>query len=96
MPLKFTPGRAVYDPERRMVRFLARDESLLVRCAVTRRALAAVAALHSLDRDEPLVVYRALKARIQAIAQEKYRNMVKLRFREEPMSIGRNGSRTPR
>jgi hypothetical protein len=77
MPLKFTPGRAVYDPERRMVRFLARDESLLVRCAVTRRALAAVAALHSLDRDEPLVVYRALKARIQAIAQEKYRRRLK-------------------
>jgi hypothetical protein len=44
-----------------------------VRCAVTRRALSAVAALHCFDRDEPLVVYRALKARIQAIAQEKYR-----------------------
>ena len=36
-----------------------------------------VAALHSLDRDEPLVVYRALKARIQAIAQEKYRKRLK-------------------
>ena len=36
-----------------------------------------MAALHSLDRDEPLVVYRALKARIQAIAQEKYRKRLK-------------------
>ena len=36
MPLKFAPGGAVYDPDRRMVRFLARDESPLVRCAVTR------------------------------------------------------------
>ena len=79
MPLKFTPSRAVYDPERRMVRFLARDENLLVRCAVTRRALAAAAILYSLERDEPLVLYRALRARIQAIAKEKYRK----RQREE-------------
>ena len=56
-----------------MVLFLARDENMLVRCAVTRRALAAVAFLHSLDKDKPLVVYRALKVRIQAIAGEIYR-----------------------
>ena len=41
MPLKFTPGRAVYDPDRRMVLFLARDENMLVRCAVTCSALVA-------------------------------------------------------
>jgi hypothetical protein len=77
MPLKFTPGRAVYDPDRRMVLFLARDDNMLVRCAVTGRALAAAATLHSLDKDKPLVVYRALKVRIQAIAREKYRKRLR-------------------
>jgi Protein of unknown function (DUF1488) len=43
MPLKFTPEREIYDAERQMVRFLARDESRLVPCAVTGRALAAAA-----------------------------------------------------
>jgi hypothetical protein len=42
MPLKFTPGRAVYDPDRRT-----------------------------------LVVYRALKVRIQTIAREKYRKRLR-------------------
>jgi hypothetical protein len=35
------------------------------------------AALHSLDGNEPLVIYLALKARIHAIAQEKYRKQLK-------------------
>jgi hypothetical protein len=77
MPLKFTPGRAVYDPDRRMVLFLARDDDMLVRCAVTGRALAVAAALYSLDTDNPLVVYRSLKVRIQAIAREKYRKRLR-------------------
>ena len=50
---------------------------MLVRCAVIRRALAAAATLHSLDKDKPLVVYRALKVRIQAIAREKYRKRLR-------------------
>ena len=77
MPLKFTSGPAVYDPDRRMVLFLARDDNMLVRCAVTRRALAAAATLHSLDKDKPLVVYRSLKVRIRAIAREKYRKRLR-------------------
>jgi Protein of unknown function (DUF1488) len=56
-----------------MVRFLARDESRLVPCAVTGRALAAVALAHSLEKSDPLLVYRTFKARIRAAAQEKYR-----------------------
>jgi Protein of unknown function (DUF1488) len=60
-----------------MVLFLARDENMLVRCAVTCRALAGAATLHSLDKDKPLVVYRALKVRIQAIAREKYRRRLR-------------------
>jgi hypothetical protein len=31
MPLKFTPGREVYDPDRRMVVFFARDDDMLLR-----------------------------------------------------------------
>ena len=77
MPLKFTPGRAVYDPDRRMVLFLARDENMLVHCAVTCSALVGAATLHSLDKDGPLVVYRALKVRIQAIAREKYHKQLR-------------------
>ena len=73
MPLKFTPERAIYDAERQMVRFLARDESRLVPCAVTGRALAAAALAHSLEKSEPLLVYRTFKAVIRAAAQEKYR-----------------------
>jgi hypothetical protein len=73
MPLKFTPERAIYDADRQMVRLLARDESRLVPCAVTGRALAAAALAHSLENTDPLVVYRTFKARIRAAAQEKYR-----------------------
>jgi hypothetical protein len=60
-----------------MVRFLGRDDSRPVRCAVTRRALTVAATLHSLADDKPLVVYRALRARVQAIAREKYRKGLK-------------------
>ena len=73
MPLKFTPERAMYDAGRQIVRFLARDESRLVPCAVTGRALAAAALAHSLEKTDPLLVYRTFKARIRAAAQEKYR-----------------------
>jgi hypothetical protein len=72
MPLKFMPERAIYDAERQMVRFLARDESRLVPCAITGRALAAALA-HSLEKSDPLLVYRTFKAGIRAAAQEKYR-----------------------
>jgi hypothetical protein len=51
----------------------ARDESRLVRCAVTGRALAAAAIAYSLEETDPLLVYRTFKARIRAAAHEKYR-----------------------
>jgi hypothetical protein len=73
MPLKFTPERAIYDAGRQMVLFLARDENRLVPCAVTGRALAAAALAHSLEKSDPILVYRAFKAGIRAAAQEKYR-----------------------
>jgi hypothetical protein len=73
MPLKFTPESAIYDAERQMVRFLARDESRAVPCAVTGRALAAAALAHSLEKSDPLLVYRTFKAGIRAAAQKKYR-----------------------
>ena len=73
MPLRFPPERAIYDAERQMVRFLARDESRLVPCAVTGRALAAAALANSVEKSDPLLVYRTFKAVIRAAAQEKYR-----------------------
>jgi hypothetical protein len=56
-----------------MVRFLARDESRLVPCPITGRALAAAALAHSLEKSDPILVYRTFKARIREAAQEKYR-----------------------
>jgi hypothetical protein len=53
MPLKFTPEHAIYDAGCQIVRFLARDESRLVPCAVIGRALAAAALAHSLEKSEP-------------------------------------------
>ena len=54
--------RAIYDADRR-----------LVPCAVTGRALAAAALAYSLEKTDPLLVYRTFKARIRAAAREKYR-----------------------
>ena len=80
MPLKFTPERAIYDAERQMVRFLARDESHLVPCAVTGRALAAAALAYSLEKSDPLLVYRTFKAvfgrrRRRSIVSASWRKM---------------------
>jgi hypothetical protein len=52
--------RAIYDADRR-----------LVPCAVTGRALAAAALAYSLEKTDPLLVYRTFKARIRAAAREK-------------------------
>jgi hypothetical protein len=72
MALSFAPGRAIYDADRRMVRFFAHDDALLVRCGVTRRALVSVASDQSIESDDPLLLYRKLKARIHAVARRKY------------------------
>ena len=53
------------------MRFLPRE--CLVPCAVTGRALAAAALAYSLEKTDPLLVYRTFKARIRAAAREKYR-----------------------
>jgi hypothetical protein len=72
MGLRFTPDRAVYDPRHRWVRFFARDQLLLVPCAVTRKALTAAAIAAALDRDSPLYVYSKVKKQVQAVAADKY------------------------
>jgi hypothetical protein len=72
MALSFSPGRAIYDADRRMVRFFAHDDALLVRCGVTRRALVSVASDQSIESNDPLLLYRKLKTRIQAAARRKY------------------------
>jgi len=51
MALRFEPDRVAYDPSEGLLRLFATDEALLVRCAVSKAALAALEddALGSLD-----------------------------------------------
>src|SRR5262249_42205294 len=72
MALRFTPDRAVYDPRHRWVRFFAHDQLRMVPCAVTRKALTAVASKAALDRHSPLYMYRRLRKEVQAVASGKY------------------------
>ena len=72
MALRFTPGRAIYDPRHRWVRFFARDELRLVPCAVTRKALTAAASRAALASDHPLYIYSRVKKQVQAAASTKY------------------------
>jgi hypothetical protein len=72
MALRFSPGRAIYDPRHRWVRFFARDELRLVPCAVTRKALTAAASQAALGSDHPLYIYSRVKKQVQAVASTKY------------------------
>ena len=72
MALRFSPGRAIYDPRHRWVRFFARDEPRLVPCAVTRKALTAAAGQAALGSDHALYIYSRVKKQVQAVASTKY------------------------
>ena len=72
MALRFSPGRAIYDPRHRWVRFFARDELRLVPCAVTRKALTAAAGQAALGSDHALYIYSRVKKQVQAVASTKY------------------------
>jgi len=70
--LTFKPQRAVYDRNKGVVRFFAQDGPVLVRCAVSKNALASLADTaasgeHLLER-----VFRRHRERIQEIASRKH------------------------
>ena len=73
MSLSFKPGRAVYDPNKGVLRFLAIDGALLVKCGVSRNAL--VALDDGSPRGPALLerVYERHQQRIQDIASRKHR-----------------------
>jgi hypothetical protein len=72
MTLRFEPDRVVYDPSEGLLRVFATDGVLLVRCAVSKAALAALEddALGGLA--SLISTYRRNRKHIQAIAQRKY------------------------
>ena len=74
MALRFEPDRVVYDPQEGLLRLFATDGALLVRCAVSKAALAALEddALGSLDL--LIATYRRNRKQLQAIAQRKYQH----------------------
>jgi len=73
MSLIFEPDRVAYDPERQALRLFATEDFMLVRCAVSKAALAAL-------EDDALggphamaTTYRRHRERIQELAVRKYR-----------------------
>jgi hypothetical protein len=73
MPLSFKPDRAVYDPNRGVIRFFATDGALLVNCGVSKNALMI------LDEGAPRGggvlehIYERHRDRIQEAAARKHR-----------------------
>ena len=74
MALRFEPDRVAYDPQEGLLRLFATDGVLLVRCAVSKAALAALEddALGSLDL--LIATYRRNRKQLQAIVQRKYQH----------------------
>jgi Protein of unknown function (DUF1488) len=72
MTLSFKPDRAVHDPKDGVVRFFAAEGPRLVKCAVSKRALALLD--FGASKDEPVLegLYNRHKDRIQQIARRKY------------------------
>ena len=68
MPLTFRPARATYD----VVRFMALDGAVLVKCAVSREALMDRAHTRRGTGDDLLALYEGCVGEMQRIAQEKY------------------------
>ena len=73
MSLIFEPDRVAYDPERQALRLFATEDFMVVRCAVSKAALAAL-------EDDALggphamaTTYRRHRERIQELAVRKYR-----------------------
>lgn len=72
MALTFRAARAVYDGVADVVRFMAMDGAVLVKCAVTRQALMDRAHTRRGTGEDLLALYEGCADEVQSIAQEKY------------------------
>ena len=73
MALTFENERVVYDPEEELLCFFAAEGVLLVRCGISKAALAALQDEVLTDSDTIVTVYRRNRRLIQDIVQRKYR-----------------------
>ena len=73
MALAFENERVVCDPEEELLRFFAVDGVLLVRCGISKAALAALEDDALTDPDAIVTAYLRNKELIQDIVERKYR-----------------------
>jgi hypothetical protein len=73
MALTFENERVVYDPDEELLHFVAAEGVLLVRCGISKAALAALQDEALTDSDTIITVYRRNRQLIQDIVQRKYR-----------------------
>jgi hypothetical protein len=73
MALMFEPDRVAYDPQERLLRLFATDGVILIRCAVSKAALAALEDDALAGPEAMILTYRRHKELIQAVARRKYR-----------------------
>jgi hypothetical protein len=73
MTLVFEPEQVAYDPEDDVLRFFANAGAVLVRCAVSKAALAELTCGGVAGHDAMLNAYRRNRKLIQEIAERKYR-----------------------
>jgi hypothetical protein len=74
MALVFEPDKVVYDPNDRVLRLFATDDLVLVKCAISKAALAALEDDALAGPDAMVETYRRNRDQIQEIADRKYRN----------------------
>jgi hypothetical protein len=73
MALTFEHERVVYDPEEELLRFSAAEGVLLVRCAISNAALAALEDGALIGPDAMTATYLRNRELIQDIVERKYR-----------------------
>ena len=71
--LTFEQERVVYDPEEELLHFFAAEGVLLVRCGISKAALAALEDHALTDPDAIVTAYRRNRQIIQDIVERKYR-----------------------
>jgi hypothetical protein len=74
MALMFEPDRVVYDPNDRVLRLFATDGLMLVKCAISKAALAALEDDALAGPHAMAATYQRNRDQIQEIADRKYRN----------------------
>ena len=92
MALSFEPERIVYDAEEELLGFLATDDVLLIRCAVSKATLAALEDSALTYPDAVVIAYHRNRELIRDIAERKYRThkfetggIVVVRLQDLPM-----------